>query len=130
MKNSTVGHCPPPKISTIASLVSASSGLQRLWTNPRSTFTLRIRVCGCHSRIVRPQRLSVLRAMYPAYCHVSLEIWQTVTLVILHISSFLIQSRRETSLFSFMLLHSLYCSLDDISIFNYFKNSGEKHRKP
>ena len=52
-----------------------------------------------HSRNLRLHRSSILRAMGPTHCHLSLAILRamSVTLVSLQISSFLIRSRQESS---------------------------------
>ena len=60
--------------------------------------TLRFPIRGRHSRTFLPHRLSVLRAMWPAHCHFSLQTLKamSVTLVLRRISSFRILSRKET----------------------------------
>ncbi|KAJ8706287.1 hypothetical protein PYW08_010913 [Mythimna loreyi] len=59
--------------------------------------TLRLPVRGRHSRTFRPQRPSVLRAMCPAHCNLSLAILfaMSATFLLLQISSFLIGSCKE-----------------------------------
>jgi hypothetical protein len=53
---------------------------------------------GLHSRTRIPQRLSVLRLIWPAHCHFSMLIRcaMSVTLVLCRITWFRLRSRRET----------------------------------
>jgi hypothetical protein len=68
--------------------------LHLAWGRP----TLRLTRRGFHSRTRLPQRLSVLRLMWPAHCHFSMlmRCALTVTLVLCQITWFRIRSLRET----------------------------------
>jgi hypothetical protein len=91
-----LSNCSPSRSIFGYSHSSCSSSYQP--SCPSRHSTLHLPKCGPHSRTRLPQRLSVIRLIWPAHCHfkVIIRCTMSLTLIFCRITSFGIQSRRVT----------------------------------
>lgn len=113
LSSPTVGHRPPPRISTSTGLaVPASNGFLRPWPDRHSTWWRAFLANGL--RTSPPgNRKPILCVMKPAHCHFHWVILRvrSVAFVLLRISSFLIMSRREMPSIAISIAHCATLSL-------------------
>jgi hypothetical protein len=127
-----LSNCSPSR-STFGYSHSAPASHPSLVVTPPGLRASYIRR-GLHSRTRLPQRLSVLRLIWPPHCHFSMLIRcaKSVTLVLCWIIWFRIRSRRETpsiafSIFRWATLNLLTSRAVNIHVSALYVMTGRKH---